>query len=75
MNLAILRGTLSSDPVERVLPSGSRLLTYEVTIPATGELPAESAPVAWLDPPARLRHRADDGVPGPGSPLPFGATG
>jgi single-strand DNA-binding protein len=54
MNLAILRGTLSSDPVERVLPSGSRLLTYEVTIPASGELPAESAPVAWLDPPARL---------------------
>jgi single-strand DNA-binding protein len=54
MNLAILRGTLSSDPVERVLPSGSRLLTYEVTVPASGDAAAESVPVAWLDPPARV---------------------
>lgn len=58
MNLAILRGTLSSDPVERVLPSGSRLLTYEVTTPDPAGGPAASAPVAWVDPPARVPRLA-----------------
>jgi single-strand DNA-binding protein len=57
MNLTLLWGTLSSDPVERTLPSGTRMVTYEVTTEAaTG--PATSAPVAWFDPPARLPRLA-----------------
>src|SRR5262245_64649841 len=54
MNIAVLRGTLSRDPVERTLPSGSRLVNYEVTVPDDAGGPADSAPVAWFDPPARL---------------------
>lgn len=54
MNIAVLRGTLSSDPVERTLPSGSRLVNYEVTTPDPAGGAADSAPVAWFDPPARL---------------------
>jgi single-strand DNA-binding protein len=54
MNIAVLRGTLSSDPVERTLPSGTRLVNYEVTTPDAAGGPAHSAPVAWFDPPARL---------------------
>jgi single-strand DNA-binding protein len=51
MNIVILRGTLSSEPALRSLPSGSTLLTCEVTTrPAVG--PARSVPVAWFDPPA-----------------------
>jgi single-strand DNA-binding protein len=53
MNIALLWGTLSSDPVERTLPSGTRVLNYEVTTQG-GEGPAGSAPVAWFDPPRRL---------------------
>ncbi len=45
MNVVVLRGTLSSDPVERTLASGSRLLSLEVT---TAEA---SVPVAWFDAP------------------------
>ncbi|NLD77781.1 MAG: single-stranded DNA-binding protein [Acidimicrobiales bacterium] len=51
MNVVILRGTLSSDPVERVLPSGTSLVQYEVTT-RVAEGPAASVPVAWFDPPA-----------------------
>jgi single-strand DNA-binding protein len=54
MNITILRGTLSSAPTERVLPSGSRLVTYEVTTADPDGGGADSAPVAWFDPPARL---------------------
>jgi single-strand DNA-binding protein len=53
MNIVILRGTLSSEPALRPLPSGSTLLTCEVTTrPSEG--PARSVPVAWFDPPATL---------------------
>ncbi len=50
MNIVLLRGTLSSDPVTRVLPSEQRVCSLEVTTrPVSG--PASSAPVAWMDPP------------------------
>lgn len=51
MNIVILRGTLSSDPVLRDLASGTSLIQYEVTT-RSGEGPAVSVPVAWFDPPA-----------------------
>lgn len=52
MNIVVLRGRLSSAPSTRTLPSGDRLVAYEVTV-RPPERPAESVPVAWFDPPAR----------------------
>ena len=54
MNIAVVRGTLSSDPRIRELPSGSTLASLEITVRAEGQ-PAESVPVSWFDPgPAAL---------------------
>ncbi len=50
MNVVVLSGTLSRVPEGRELPSGSRLVNYEVTVPRPGER-AESVPVVWVDPP------------------------
>ena len=50
MNIVVLEGSLSSPPVTRELPSGDRLVTYEVTV-GRPEGPAESVPVVWFDPP------------------------
>jgi single-strand DNA-binding protein len=50
MNVAIVRGTLSRPPEERVLPSGDRLVALEVTVPREGER-AEGVPVVWPDAP------------------------
>lgn len=33
LNLAVITGRLSSDPVTRTLPSGDPLTTYEITVP------------------------------------------
>src|SRR4051812_7012131 len=52
MNVVVLHGTLSRDPEERMLPSGDRLLAYEVTVREEGQ-PTDSVPVTWLDPPAK----------------------
>jgi hypothetical protein len=49
LNAAVLAGTLSSDPREVVLDSGTRLLRLEVTTRAAGA--TASVPVAWFDPP------------------------
>ncbi len=56
MNVVVLQGTLSREPEERTLPSGDRLIAYEVTVagPNAGGR-AESVPVAWHDPPAEAR--------------------
>jgi single-strand DNA-binding protein len=48
MNVAVLRGELSRDPEMRELPSGDRIVNYEVTIRDTS--PAESVPVVWVEP-------------------------
>jgi single-strand DNA-binding protein len=57
MNVVILQGVLSRPPEARELPSGDRLVAYEVTIrPAEG--PAESVPVAWFEAPARAADLA-----------------
>lgn len=51
MNVVVVRGKLSRSPEERELPSGSRVVSYEVTVGREDQR-AESVPVAWLDPPA-----------------------
>jgi len=60
LDLAVLVGTLSSDPVEQDLPSGSRLLRLEVTV--RDRSPADSVPVSWFDPPRRARFAAGERV-------------
>ena len=56
MNLAVVIGTLSSEPRRRDLPSGSVLVSYEVTT----EEPDRrcTVPVVWFDP-ARPPSLAD----------------
>ncbi len=49
MNVVVLRGRLSSDPLLRTLASGSVLVTLELTTTVDGA--AASVPVAWIDPP------------------------
>src|SRR5581483_12087847 len=54
MNLAVVAGTLSSDPEIRTLPSGDRLATLQVTVrpddaPATSVPVALTAAPAWVD--------------------------
>ena len=49
MNVAIVRGHLSSAPRVTEFDSGDVLVRYEVTVPAA-DGPADSVPVAWLGP-------------------------
>ena len=51
INLVVLEGVLAKPAQYRELPSGSRLLTLEVTVPRE-DAPAEPVPVAWFDAPA-----------------------
>lgn len=51
INLVALEGKLARPPEQRLLPSGSILLSLEVTIPRD-EGRAETVPVAWFDAPA-----------------------
>lgn len=50
MNVVFIRGRLSSEPRLRILPSGSRLVSYEVTTDTSGAS-RSSVPVVWFDPP------------------------
>ncbi len=49
IDLAVLVGTLSSDPVVTELPSGSVLVRFEVT--SRHDAATDTVPVSWLDPP------------------------
>jgi len=51
LNLAVLRGVLSSSPEQRTLPSGRTLATIQLTT-RPDEGPAISVPIAVWDPPA-----------------------
>jgi single-strand DNA-binding protein len=52
LNVVALAGRVAGPPRERSLPSGDRLVTYEVTIPSE-EGRAETVPVVWLGAPSR----------------------
>lgn len=61
MNIAILRGTLSSAPRTTELPSGSTVHNYEVvTVDRQGG--RQTVPVAWIDPARPPRVDTDDEV-------------
>jgi single-strand DNA-binding protein len=51
INVVVLEGVLAKPAQYRELPSGSSLLTLEVTV-ARADGPAEPVPVAWFDAPA-----------------------
>jgi single-strand DNA-binding protein len=51
INVVVLQGVLARPAQDRVLPSGTRLLSLEVTVPRP-DGPADSVPVAWFDAPA-----------------------
>ena len=60
-NVAIVRGTCSSDPDVRVLPSEQRLAQLQVTTRVGGK--AMSVPVSVIDPPAWIdKLRAGDEI-------------
>lgn len=60
MNVVILRGTLSSDPVSRDLASGSVLVSLELT--TTVDEAAISVPIAWFDPAKEVTFAAGDAL-------------
>lgn len=51
MNVTMLAGRVSRPPEERSLPSGDRVVAYDVTVPNPGDR-ADTVPVVWHDPPA-----------------------
>ena len=51
MNVVVLRGILARPAQHVELPSGSRLVSLEVTVRRESG-PAEPVPVSWTDPPA-----------------------
>lgn len=53
VNLAILSGTTTSEPLRRELPSGSTVVQFDVSTPVGGAEPSTTVavPVAWHDPP------------------------
>jgi single-strand DNA-binding protein len=59
MNLVTVLGRLARPAEERILPSGDRLVAYEVTVPRPAGR-AETVPVVWFDAPARALELAVD---------------
>jgi single-strand DNA-binding protein len=51
INIVTLLGRLARPVEERLLPSGDRLVSLEITVEREGER-AETVPVVWFDPPA-----------------------
>ena len=62
LNLVVLAGRLARPAEVRELPSGDRLVAYELTVAREGAR-AESVPVVWFDaPPSAADHDVDDRV-------------
>lgn len=61
-NVVALVGRLARPPEFKELPSGDRLVTYEVTVARDGER-AEGVPVVWFGAPlSAVDHDVDDAV-------------
>ena len=59
-NVVVLIGRLARPAEARELPSGDRLVAYEVTVEREGER-AETVPVVWFGAPAAaVDHEVDD---------------
>ena len=59
MNLAVVIGRVARPVEERTLPSGDRLVAYQITVLRTGEK-AETVPVVWFEAPAHATDVAVD---------------
>lgn len=60
MNVVVLMGRLARPAEVRELPSGDRLVAYEVTVDRPGER-AETVPVVWLGAPTgAVDHDVDE---------------
>jgi single-strand DNA-binding protein len=60
MNVVVLIGRLARPAESRELPSGDRLVAYEVTVDRPGER-AETVPVVWMDAPvSAVDHDVDE---------------
>lgn len=53
MNIVVLQGTLSRPAEERSLPSGDRLVAFEVTV-RHPDAPTDTVPVTWTDAPVSV---------------------
>ncbi|MDQ1437727.1 MAG: single-strand DNA-binding protein [Acidimicrobiaceae bacterium] len=53
MNVSVVQGHLSRSPEERILPSGDRLVSLEVSVRRPNQS-TESVPVAWPDAPKNV---------------------
>ena len=61
-NVVVLAGRLARPAEVRELPSGDRLVAYEITVARQGAR-AESVPVVWFEaPPSAADHDVDDQV-------------
>jgi single-strand DNA-binding protein len=60
-SITLVVGQLPHDPQRRELPSGSVVVSFDVSVRAD-DRPGESVPVAWSDPPARPTLKAGDEV-------------
>lgn len=62
MNVVVLQGTLSSEPVEVTLPSGTNIMNWDVTTETSDG--KRSVPVQWAEPTKRIRDfgKGDDVV-------------
>ena len=60
VNVVVLIGRLARPPEARELPSGDRLVAYELTVDREGER-AETVPVVWFGAPAAgVDHDVDE---------------
>lgn len=53
MNIVVLKGTLSSEPVERTLPSGTTVMDWNLRIQSDG--PTQNVPVQWNEPSRKVQ--------------------
>lgn len=54
MNVSVVKGYLSRPPEERVLPSGDRLVSLEVSVRRGERQKTESVPVSWPEAPQNV---------------------
>lgn len=58
MNIVVIQGSLSSEPVTRTLASGSVVVSLELSTVTEGG--TVSVPVAWFDPPGEVAWAAGE---------------
>ena len=61
MNIVVVQGVLSKEPIERTLPSGSTVMDWSVSVAVDGA--KQTVPVQWTDPAKSVRrHDKGDSV-------------